>query len=417
MNRIFIFILLWLAHSHSPLLAATANTLIERATPSIYQIRIMDTHSGSRAALGSGFLVSDGRLLATNYHVVSSAVMEPKKYRIEIDHQGQTLTAQVQQVDVIHDLALITPQQPAPLGTPLPLAPLPPSKGTTLYALGNPHDLGLTLTEGTYNGLVEHALIDQIHFSGAINSGMSGGPTLNGNGQVVGINVATAGNQIGFLVPVEFLAQLLTRPTPTENQTLLQHMAKDIGEHTTGMINQLLDKPWPPEPMGQVNIFAKTLPWINCNGDSNENKEQNTLSINRSCTSGSPLFLSDSFNSGFLEYEFFYFHAPRWPTLSIYRYMSENTGNAQPGNRVNKRHADNYRCSHSWVKTQNGMTKNISYCIRPYKKLQGLYDAFYVGVSTDRNHQVAMDHFTLSGVTQSASLRFFNRFKEQMSWQ
>ena len=49
-------------------------------------------------------------------------------------------------------------------------------KGERIYAMGNPLDLGFTIVEGTYNGLVDKSYDERIHFSGAINPGMSGGP-------------------------------------------------------------------------------------------------------------------------------------------------------------------------------------------------------------------------------------------------
>src|SRR5260370_17484180 len=77
--------------------------------------------------------------------------------------------------------------------------------------MGNPLDLGFTIIEGTYNGLVERSYNDRVHFSGALNPGMSGGPTVNGEGLVVGINVATrrGGQLVSFLVPARFAAALL----------------------------------------------------------------------------------------------------------------------------------------------------------------------------------------------------------------
>ena len=63
-------------------------------------------------------------------------------------------------------------------------------KGERLFAMGNPLDLGFTIVEGTYNGLVDYSYNERIHFSGALNPGMSGGPTVTADGRIAGINVA-----------------------------------------------------------------------------------------------------------------------------------------------------------------------------------------------------------------------------------
>lgn len=416
MLRLFVSLLLLLISS-PPLWAASADGVYARFAASLYQIRIMETRSGSRAALGSGFVIGNGTLVATNYHVVSGKVMEPEKYRVEIDLQGEAVEAKILLVDAIHDLAILSTQEQQPLGTPLVFAPAAPQKGAVLYSLGNPHDIGKTVVEGNYNGRVEHSFVEQIHFSGAINAGMSGGPTINGEGQIVGINVATAGNQIGFLVPAEYLQQLLARIDSAGKTPLLEDMAAQIRQHTTAMLDDLLAQDWKSEPMGQVNIFAKTVPWVECWGNSDAKKELGTLEVSRGCNSGNQLFLSENFSSGYVEYEFYYFEAPKWPTTSVYRRMAQSTAQAAPGNHVAKNHVTNFTCADDWVKTHSGMTKRLSYCTRAYKQLPGLFDVFYLGVSNDRDHQVAMDHYTLSGVTQEASLRFLARFKEQMTWQ
>ena len=58
--------------------------------------------------------------------------------------------------------------------------------GARLYSIGNPHDLGISIVEGTHNGLLRHTLYPRIHFTGPINPGMSGGPTITPEGAVVG---------------------------------------------------------------------------------------------------------------------------------------------------------------------------------------------------------------------------------------
>src|SRR4029077_10835207 len=93
-----------------------------------------------------------------------------------------------------------------------------PAQGERLYSMGNPLDLGFTVNEGTYNGLVGRSYNERIHFTAALNPGMSGGPTVTAGGLVVGINVATRrdGQLISFLVPARFAATLLQRARNNE---------------------------------------------------------------------------------------------------------------------------------------------------------------------------------------------------------
>ena len=422
---IFLFLLLNL----SPLClistraqSISADQVFSSLEQSVFQIRIMEEKSGSQVALGTGFLVAEERL-ATNYHVVSSAVLEPAKYRVEIDWHEQKIELAVVRVDVVNDLALLSLPQPLQNSPPIfRLSRNKPKKGELLYSLGNPHDLGMTIVEGNYNGLVENKYLDRIHFSGAINSGMSGGPTVNRQTQVVGINVASAGNQVGFLVPVEALAQLLdSGEQPEGEKGILASMATQISAVTDGMLQELLDVDWPREDMGQAVILGELVNWFDCWGNSDLDKETGFLEIARGCNSADSIFISDAFNSGFMEYEFYYFEAEDWHPAAFYRHLRANTAGARPGNKAGKHDVGNFSCVNQILNTDNADNKNpmrrrISYCTRPYKKLPGLYDAFFIGVSVDRDNRAVMDHYTLAGVTPAISQKFLEKFVGVLAW-
>ena len=109
---------------------------------------------------------------------------------------------------MVNDLALVRATDLA-ADDDCRLALAEPPIGVPVFALGNPLDLGLTVVPGTYNGINLTSYHPRVHFTGSLNSGMSGGPTLSESGQVIGINVSTAGNQVSFLVPVAALHKLI----------------------------------------------------------------------------------------------------------------------------------------------------------------------------------------------------------------
>ncbi len=398
-----------------------ADTIFSELEPSLFQIRIMEKKSGSRSALGTGFLLAGG-LVATNYHVVSNKVLEQDNYRIELDQGDTTVILDVVAVDIVSDLAVLKPVSGAISGRGFVLASKHPRKGETLYSLGNPHDLGMIVVQGNYNGPVDHKFLERLHFTGAINSGMSGGPTVNRHSEVVGINVATAGNQIGFLVPVANLVALIERLPDVDPKDLLASMASQIANTTNAMIDQVMESQWPTEPMGDAVILGKTVEWFECWGNSEEDEERNLLEIGRGCNNADSIFISDSVTTGFLEYEFYYLEGKKWPSAAFYRLLAENTGSARAGNQGEKHHMENYDCVNRLIETPagngvGGMTRRASYCVRAYKKLPGLYDVFFIGVSVDKQNRAAMDHFTLSGVTTRAAQAFLERFVGVLRWQ
>ena len=114
-----------------------ARTLFAENKAGILQIRIIDVTSGSKSAIGSGFVVNNQGLIATNYHVIQLAASKPEQYRIEyLTAADKTGDLQLLDVDVVNDLALVSA---ADLGAqPLSLAVTEPPIGVPVFALGNP---------------------------------------------------------------------------------------------------------------------------------------------------------------------------------------------------------------------------------------------------------------------------------------
>ncbi|MDX1735908.1 MAG: serine protease, partial [Halioglobus sp.] len=82
----------------------TASDLFNATQALVYQVRVIDVGSGDKYGIGSGFAVSAGGLVATNFHVVSSFVHEPEKYRLElVRHDGTVEAVRLVSTDVIHD--------------------------------------------------------------------------------------------------------------------------------------------------------------------------------------------------------------------------------------------------------------------------------------------------------------------------
>lgn len=398
----------------------STDALFEQFSRSIFKVRIIDINSGSQSTIGTGFLVEDGSLLATNFHVVSVLINKPSQYRAEIDIDGDSHTLEIASFDVVHDLAILQAPNKAILGQALTLSLEPLNKGHTLYSIGNPHDLGMTVVEGTYNGLVAHRFIDSIHFSGAINSGMSGGPTITNRGDVVGINVASSGDQIGFLVPVDKLVNLLANVEDSENKHHNHYdlISQQISSFSQQAIDELLQKIWPLEKLANTQVAGKISDSLSCWGDSDDNEDTRLTTVSKGCSNKDYIYINRNFTVGYFEYEYKHFRADSWNSFSFYEYINQFTSGASPSNRAHKNHVNNYSCQNNVVAaTDKTFAKKISYCVRSYKNIKDLYDTFYIATSIDRPKEAMMEHYTLSGVTQASAHQFLERFMESASWQ
>jgi len=162
-----------------------------------------------RPQSGSGFVIEgDGEIL-TNFHVIQNAERIIVKFS-----DGRSLPARVMGIDPDTDIALIKVE-----AKHLPVAPLGNSEslrvGEWVCAIGNPLAYEHTVTVGvvSYLGrkLFDSSLDNYIQTDAAINFGNSGGPLINGRGEVVGINSAISqrASNIGFAVPINEATAIL----------------------------------------------------------------------------------------------------------------------------------------------------------------------------------------------------------------
>ncbi len=158
--------------------------------------------SSLRPQSGSGFVIeADGQIL-TNYHVIQNAERIMVKFS-----DGRNLQAHVLGIDPDTDIALIKVD-----AKNLSVAPMGDSEslrvGEWVCAIGNPLAYEHTVTVGVVSflgrKLFDSSLDDYIQTDAAINFGNSGGPLINGRGEVVGINSAISqkASNIGFAVPI-----------------------------------------------------------------------------------------------------------------------------------------------------------------------------------------------------------------------
>ncbi|HRX43302.1 MAG TPA: trypsin-like peptidase domain-containing protein, partial [Clostridia bacterium] len=176
----------------------TIKAIAQKALPSVVGVRTIETvtnffrGSYDIEGIGTGVIVSEDGLILTNQHVVTS---NPKSVTVTLI-DGTEHDATVMYTDEIMDLAIIkidaTGLVPAEIGDSSEL-----TVGETAVAIGNP--LGLeyerSVTAGIISALGRSLQLSTtqiaqnlIQTDAAINSGNSGGPLLNTQGQVIGIN-------------------------------------------------------------------------------------------------------------------------------------------------------------------------------------------------------------------------------------
>ena len=396
-----------------------AEQLFNQLKPSLYQIKLIDKASGEKSSIGSGFQISKDGIIATNYHVISSYALHPKKYRIEyLDGKGNKGELTLQSVDVINDLALVRRDVKQEMQF-FQLSKVAPHKGEQLFSLGNPHDLGMIVVPGTYNGLKKESFNDRIHFTGSINSGMSGGPVVNKDAEVVGVNVATSGNSIGFLVPHDKLVDLYQSFVQTPPTSIEKQMAEQLMASQDKLITSILNSPWQAKQLGEKGIIPIIdVPFIRCWGDSNADKaDALILTAVANCSLDENTYISSRFFTGSMELEFRTMQAKNIGPSKFYHLYQQQIARAGAGNRADKENVTEFQCHNDLVMPDNQAINNKTiFCTRAYKKFPDLFDVLYLSASLDKENQAIVSHFTIAGISQPNALAFTRQFMEAVSW-
>jgi len=156
------------------------------------------------AALGSGFIISEKGIVVTNNHVIQDA--EDIVVRVGGDKEYK---AKILGADPLSDIAVLQITSKEKF-IPVKFGDSDKARiGDWVIAIGNPFGLGGTVTSGIISarnrsiGLSRYE--DYIQTDASINSGNSGGPLFDMNGDVIGINTAILGKGgsigIGFSIP------------------------------------------------------------------------------------------------------------------------------------------------------------------------------------------------------------------------
>ncbi len=209
----------------------TVSEVVERVGPSVAAVRLLGASGADdRLGGGSGFLFTPDGYVLTNSHVVRAG-KPPSSARPELRHQvsladGREFDARWVGDDPDTDLAVLSIDglsrgslAHAPLGRSAGL-----KRGQIAIAIGNPLGFEHTVTAGIVSALgrsmrtsTGRLIPDVIQTDAALNPGNSGGPLLDSNGDVIGINTAIirGAQAICFAVAVDIAGWVIPQ--------LLQH--------------------------------------------------------------------------------------------------------------------------------------------------------------------------------------------------
>jgi hypothetical protein len=391
--------------------------VFRRYADRVIKIQVVETGSAAKATTGSGFFVTADGHLVTNYHVISQLIHSPERYRAElVDAKGATHPVAVLGVDVVHDLAVLSaairPRAHFTLGK------ASVAQGNRLYSLGHPKDLGLSIVEGTYNGELSHTLYPKIHFTGSLNPGMSGGPTVTDGGRVMGVNVSTAGNQLSFLVPVDralkLLDQVLGPGEPPPARTL-DDIGHQLREYQDIYLRDMFAGETKTVELGPYRMVTEPAPFFRCWADAERGEDMAYETVSHSCSTDDYLFIAGDQSSGVIKVEHELLstrtlNAPRFFALYTRVFGLDNTPFGD------EEHVTSWSCGTRNVRNETTPMRAVL-CLRRYRKLGELYDAVLKVAVLGRSDAGLVSTLTMSGVSFENVDRLSRRYLERIAWQ
>ncbi|XP_028262353.1 serine protease HTRA3-like isoform X2 [Parambassis ranga] len=215
---------LTLVHSSSPRYKFNfIADVVEKIAPAVVHIELFLRHPlfgrHMRLSSGSGFIVSHSGVIVTNAHVVTTAATVTGRPQLRVQlHDGDAYEAVVRDVDRKADIATIkvNPQKKLhvlSLGRSADLRP-----GEFVVAIGSPFALQNTVTTGIVSTAqrdgkelgIKDSDMDYIQTDAIINYGNSGGPLVNLDGEVIGINTLKVTAGISFAIPSDRISRFLS---------------------------------------------------------------------------------------------------------------------------------------------------------------------------------------------------------------
>ena len=401
---------------------ATPEAAYARLNPSLFTIEI---HSGNREAkssLGSGYLVSSDGLIATNYHVVAGFIKDPARNQLRAkgDRAGFPLT--LVQFDLVNDLAIVRAAQVT--GRPLPIARVPPAAGERVIAFGNPEGLGMSLIEGNANGFATKGVVPRLLLSMPLNSGMSGGPILNGRDEVIGTNVSIQwlSNALSFGVPASALLELLARPPLTITKEALQaetnRQIADFEKRTYDTLVAAFDA---PSKAGEFLVVGglKSPPLpenFACWDDRTEYEREGLVKTRYGCDLQFTPVVEELGAIASVEIQIEHFSSSR-TTWGFYGYLPDH---AESHSEVTPRAPGDPdlgppECTSNRVEVGREPWK-ITTCAVAFKATPGFFDVDLVATSLSRRDEAMFVALGLKGFRMKAALDLAKRILSNVEW-
>jgi serine protease Do len=354
---------------------------------------------------GTAFYVAPD-VLVTNYHVVANYIAHPNFYKIfakdPMTHQD--VQVQLLNFDIAHDLATLKTTNVKK--TFFKLAKANSLVGEKVYSMGYPLGISLNLIQSTIN---EEA--DSIHYfiSTQLSHGMSGGPSFNQHGEVIGINDMVMNNTMNsFLVKSTYISWLLKKePLKMNSQDTELNLSSEVANQMTSLsIGYFNESKKPIFNIRQIGKYQAPLERRDALNECSANTVINSIkkmTINCEDKVYRKIYFSETENIPTMSYSYAYYrNIDKTPTdflLNLPLHEYDNSGN----------------CVDAGMIEINHIHYSVNMCVSAISTVENLYNVFFQAKSLDKDSLFVVN-LNMYGVNKIESYNVFNQFLKKITW-
>jgi hypothetical protein len=266
---------------------------------------------------------------------------------------------------------------------------------------------------------VDTGFDQRIHYTGAINGGMSGGPALDAGGGVYGVNVSvvTGRQLVGFVVPARHIEPLLKRAQAPLDKTLSAQQVRNMVAQQALVHEAIVLEPGPAQQATQA-VFGFTLPSrmgmaFDCSTTGASEATQRLQMESISCFARAGVLLQLDLEVGRVEFQHRVLRAQGLTALQFSQRLNDIAEGYQRSGSA--RNVASFACRHALV-ALDGFDARVSTCARQYRLFTGLYDLAVTVTSINSTETAVVSQLDLRGVGFEPGMQFVRRFLGAMQW-
>jgi len=244
---------------------------------------------------------------------------------------------------------------------------------------------------------------------------MSGGPALNEQNEVVGINVATAGNEVGFLVPAKYAETLLQRINEHEEARDIEAvMRQQLMENQERFSKTIFDSNFPLTDLGHYQVPDKWGEFMRCWGDSDTDEKRPFKIVSKQCSTEDDIYIDSAYSTGTISMEHNLISSDELSSYRFYR-LYETYFADVPTSSGGKEDVTRYTCHTDFVQT-GALKMKLALCLRQHHKFEGLYDLILKGATLDRPTSGLQTTLHVTGISYANALELSKRYISAFRW-